>query len=546
MRCRAILLALLCAAAPADGGAPPQFSVWGAAARALPPAPAGWREARRPALPAASLEPTAAERTRGFILFARDPFAPVGPHAAPFPSERADALVVRAARGEYEPLTFSIHALRPLGRVTVSAAALRRGEAVIAADHVDVRIVRSVRTIADAAKKTWRWEPFLLERRAAFDVPQGQTVRVWLTVHVPANAAAGTYAGAVSIGGEAATMRLSVRVLPFTLPPAPVEMAMFLPRPPDDDALLRQQLVDLREHGCNGFDPAFAAEVVTRDRVFGDDDAAAIRAHATRMMKAAREVFGRWPERVRFSVGHQIAYYWDKPKNWFAFWPRDEKTESDFLKAVGVVRALAEREGWPPLLAFAQDEAGAHRLLDEARHYYALIKQRVPGLATCTTIGGGTAMGSDELGQLSDVIDFFATNRFTPELAKGLVERRKPYGVYNGASASPRFFFGFWGWKTGASQIAQWVYHFGSGALEGGLRQEDEGYTYMADDGPIPSPQWEAVREGIDDYRTIHLLRQRLAGAKGPAADRARRDLDAIVRSIPWGFQALRAEDRPP
>jgi hypothetical protein len=57
---------------------------------------------------------------------------------------------------------------------------------------------------------------------------------------------------------------------------------------------------------------------------------------------------------------------------------------------------------------------------------------------------------------------------------------------------------------------------------------------------------WEAVREGIDDYRTIHLLRQRLAGAEGAAAERARRDLDTVVGSIPWGFQALRSEDRRP
>ena len=96
MRCRAILLALLYAVARTHAAPPPQFTVWGAAAQALPPAPAGWREARDPQPAAGALQPTAEERARGFVLFARDPFVSVGPYTKPFAFERTEAIAARS------------------------------------------------------------------------------------------------------------------------------------------------------------------------------------------------------------------------------------------------------------------------------------------------------------------------------------------------------------------------------------------------------------------------------------------------------------------
>jgi hypothetical protein len=333
---------------------------------------------------------------------------------------------------------------------------------------------------------------------------------------------------------------------------------MFFPRPPKDDEALLNQLTDMREHGCTTLVPAIEVHVESRDRKFGADDVAATRARCTRMVGAVKRVFGRLPSPVTFGVGHQIAYYWDHQKNWFAFWPHSQKIEDDLFKAIGVVQDLAKAEGWPALRAYALDEAGAHNLLDEAVHYYGLIKKRKPELGTWTTIGGGMALGHDEIGRLSEVMDFLTTNRFSPEIARALVNRGKPYGIYNGCGPTPagaRFFFGFFGWKTGAREIAQWVYHFGNSIFEGnGLRRGDEGYVYLAKDGPLPSLMWEAAREGIDDHRYLHLLRQTIAAAKAskaPATTKAAEDatqtLKTLLGEIDWGFMALnRGEQTPP
>ncbi len=284
-----------------------------------------------------------------------------------------------------------------------------------------------------------------------------------------------------------------------------------------------KELIDQREHGISSVE-AIGVQIASRDRKFGEDDVAATR-----------------------------TYYWDANKNWFAHWQHSKEIDDDFVKAMQVVAGLAKAEGLPSLRAYALDEAGAHNLLDEAVYYYRLIKERMPQVTTWTTIGGGMAMGHDEIEQLSAMVDFLNTNRFTPEIAQALVARGKPYGVYNGSGNTPagaRFFFGFYGWKTGAQQILQWTYHFGDSVFKGnGFRQEDEGFVYHAPDGPLPSVMWEAVREGIDDYRSVHLLWQMIAAAKAankPSAIEAEQTLNQLFHNVGWGFQAMQSSDRTP
>jgi len=545
----------------ATAAPPAQFAAWGSAGPELPRLPAGWREAPAEEAPALTWTPTAGDNARGYVVFVRDAMTPVGPADRGFAAEQVEELEASAARGEYEPVSFSIHALRALGNVRVEVGELRLGGGrVIPADHVDARVVRCVRTIASAKDKTYRLEPFLLEKRSAFDVPAGATRQVWLTIKVPEGAEAGDYAAAVTVRPEGApphTLKLTLRVLPFSLPPAPIETAVFYPRPPADDAMLRRQWIDVREHGCGGVEPLLDVQIASRDRAFGADDAEATRAHCRRMLRMCREVFGPLSRPATFGVGHQIAYFWDKQKNWFVFWPHDAKIESDLLKAVDVVVEAVAAEGGPPLRAYALDEAGAHNLLDEAAYYYRFLRQQRPKLAGWTSIGGGIAMGVDEIGRLSDCVDFLATNRLSPEIARLLVGRGKGYGIYNGGrhdAASMRFFHGFWAYKSGAEQVAQWCYHFGNGVFEGGgLRAADEGLVYMADDGPLPSVMWEAAREGIDDGRYLHLLRMHVeAGraSKDPAARKAAAEAERVIAEllgrIDWGFQSIAAGDRTP
>ena len=399
---------------------------------------------------------------------------------------------------------------------------------------------------------------FQLPQTLAFSAPAATAAQVWLTVKVPEDAEPGLYAGTarVSSAGRGETLiKLTLRVLPFTLPPVPVEMALYTPKVPPDDALFEKELVDLREHGLNALEPMLAAEVASRDQVFGADDVAAIRTDCVRRMRLFGKIFGKPRFPATFEVGHQIAYYWDPAQAWFAFWPHSPKIDDDMLRATAVVRQAAREAGWDSLRAFALDEAGAHNLLDQAVYYYGLLKRRAPDLPTTTDIGGGIALGHDELGRLSPVVDHLNSNRLNPDLARALLQRRKPWGIYNGAGPTPagaRFFFGFYGWHTAAQSIAQWAYFFSDGIFSaGGLRAQDDGFTYHATDGPLPSFMTEAVRAGIDDYRYLTLLDSLITAARTfgtaaarTAADDAAHDLAALGEQMHWTFQAISYNDR--
>lgn len=559
---RLALVSLLAVGHAADQTGQPvaQFEAWGSAGPISPPAPAGWTEAPAEVASVETLAPTAEEKASGLVVFARDPFSPVDPHAVPAVAERTRVLQTFAARGEYEPLAVGLYALEDLSQVRVTLSELRAtAGAVIPSANVDLRVVRSVRVVANAAQKTYRNEPFLLEKRGLFPLSKQTATLLWLTVKVPETATAGLYGGTLTVqaaGHAGVTLDFRVEVWPFVLPAAPIEMVAYYPRPADSDVMLRKELVDMREHGVVPI-PALEARVKSRDRQFGEDDVAETTAYCRRLLEAAKTVYGGWRFPLTCEAGHQILYAWDPGRNWFTHWEHSPALERDFAKAIQLLADLARDQGVSALRIYVNDEAGAHNLLDEAIYDNRFVKERFPRIVTTTTIGGGLALGHDEIGQLSGVVDFFSANRFTPEVARALVGLGRPYGVYNGAGATPagaRFFFGFHGWKTGASQLGQWVYSFGEAVFSGkGLRQEDEGYVYHAPDGPLPSLMWEAVREGVDDYRYLSLLGRMIGAARvsaqaGAPSAVAEAELvrTRILGQIGWGFQAMQSGDRTP
>ncbi len=507
------------------------------------------------------LVPTAEERQRGFVLFARDPFIPVSSEAVPLSAERIAELGSFATPGQYQPLALGVHALEDLAGLKVELSALRSAEGkVIEPDQIDLRVGREIPVPVDLAARMYRVEPFLLEKQNSFSLEKSRSLVLWLTLHVPQIALPGEYSGLLSIhrpAHSATTVRLRLQVLPFSLPPPPIETTMYYPRPAEADQMLYRELIDLREHGASVPIPAMEVRVQSRDQQFGPDDAAETVAWAQRLLGACRKVFGPWRFPVTFEAGHQIAYYWDPSRNWFAYWKHSPEIERDFGQAIELIRAVAKSNGTPALRIYVSDEGGAHNLLDEAAYYNRWVKRHFSDVATTASIGGGIALGFDEIGQLSEVVDLLAVNRFTPEIVRVLLARNQPYAVYNGAgdtAAGARFFFGFYGHKTGAQQIGQWSYSFGESPFTGnGLRQPDEGYVYHAPDGPLPTIRWEAVREGIDDLRYTTLLRQLIAAglasdlsAQRSAAQNAEKVLNGILAKIGWGFQALQSSERTP
>lgn len=167
--------------------------------------------------------PTAAERERGYLLGQRPPFTPVRADSAPSRRECVASLAGRLAANEYEPLTFYVHALENLAAVRVTVSPLR-DDAGTPLPSVQVHTMLRVPDAGEArfqAKGTDSF--FLMARTAEAKVDRGRSQRFWLTIHAPAHTPPGLYNGTVTIEAPRATTHvpLRVEVLPFTLQERP-------------------------------------------------------------------------------------------------------------------------------------------------------------------------------------------------------------------------------------------------------------------------------------------------------------------------------------
>ena len=185
------------------------------------------------------------------------------------PADPGETFHLSACRGEYEPLSFVIETQEALKQVHVRVNALRGTAANIPGTAVDVRVVVPIfRRITDwpgAVNWVLVHDASLIEMRdepaaAALkeDAPPIQKAYIktmvftrrpvdtatlqpadvqsrqqfWLTVHVPDNAKAGTYAGDITILAENAaprTLRLELTVPDFDLEPALTEFSVYHP-----------------------------------------------------------------------------------------------------------------------------------------------------------------------------------------------------------------------------------------------------------------------------------------------------------------------------
>ena len=230
------------------------------------------------------------------------------------PVQCRDETVMRVmcARGEYEPASLLVQTDRPLRQVMVTVSPLRGSAGTLAAETVDVRIAQKLSLAITWTRETIPWvlvhDPGMIRiidhmpryfrglTEEEWKPPAGNSLQeykvghsrinvlakelidtdtlqaadiedyrqFWLTVHVPADAASGTYKGTVSItaaNAPATKLSLEVTVPTFDLLPPPFEYSVYYPtglqghgRPARHNPITEQQyLAEMRnmaEHGC--------------------------------------------------------------------------------------------------------------------------------------------------------------------------------------------------------------------------------------------------------------------------------------------------------
>jgi hypothetical protein len=157
--------------------------------------------------------------------------------------------------------------------------------------------------------------------------------------------------------------------------------------------------------------------------------------------------------------------------------------------------------------------------------------------------------------------------KFTSYVRDRLIEHRAPLAgmecyTWEAMQEDPsinRLFCGFYLWKSRMHGVLLKTYQSVTAGDDpfndsAGVSLRQRMVTYPSKQGPIPTIQWEAAREGIDDLRYVTFLEQLMAGVRNvrrpglpEAVDNAERTLnhlrDTIQSDYRLTLQALRLRD---
>jgi len=491
-------------------------------------------------------EPTAAERERGFILFARPFTDVVFSNAIPRAEERLQTVDAYATLGEYEPATFSLHALQDLGQVRVSFEGVPATGEVLPVRCLDKRVTYSSNQyIADM--------PVLCERREAVDVAAQTSRRFVIDLHIADDAEPGLHEGTITIaaeGREQVTVPLRLRVLPYALlEPGDMLWGEYYkgPRFADTDEgrlqEMRRDLADQRAHGmtsvglCFGV-PADSAAVWTGDSYELALDATQYAA----FMDMYVELGFPAPVILLSDSGQHAPGMGD-----FAL--DSDEWAARYQAFWTAMLAEHGRRGWPEPIVQPVDEPGWQDQIARDRNVRCLrLLKQIPGLRT-EQDGPGDAYFHDEAGPVSDVWNYNG-GIGEPDVVAAVQADGHIVTLYNCDVESyrpevDRYVAGWFQIAAGISGCYNWAY-----MAWGGSPYDDNDHAYgtwmhvyppLGDEPGGPSTGWIGAREGIDDYRYVFTLREAIRRAEASdneaarqAAREAQAELDRLVDSLSY------------
>ncbi len=511
--------------------------------------------------PPGHLEPTAAEKDRGFVVFRPDDPSALSPGSVPSRDEVVDSLEALAAPGQYEPVAFALHAVRPLKQVTVTVGALTGpGGAVIAAEAFDCRMGRYVIQRTGYTNPEYHVVPKLLVPGAAAPGDPERPQLHWLTLHVPPDAVPGDYTAQVRIeaDGVVLSLPLSVRVPALHLEEGRPWMLYFYNSDPRNAELYFR---DMREHGMTSVILACAQAPLRRegDRVVVDFTSSDAFVEAYRKVGFTDPlVYNPFHDRLATHLldlfgladGFPAVVNYGETIRVFKKEQYPQSLHEVYRQVVRDIFAHAEGAHWPPTIYYPVDEPNdpAGWRMAASQLEYGLTREAVPEARTFCTVYSIPIM--EMLDPLLDVRACPLTPMVvSPEALQSYMEYLQRAGGEIWGIDWPAMWDDFWQArefagllpaKAGVTGMTAWTY-YGPGPFEdeySDLRGEYKRclFVYLDDDGGlVPTTTWEGMRAGATDWRYVTTLELAIANAGGADRERGRRVLDEVLTAIPWG-----------
>jgi len=515
-----------------------------------------------------------AQKEVGFVPFVIGDADAYRRHLRPTAEDLKRGVQLAACPGEYEPAVFAVRTLAPLTNLRCLVTDLKSAEGpAISHTQFELRIVQFRLCLADhrLRDRAFRRVPELLEPAVPIALPAGTTQPYWLTLRVPEDAASGEYRGGIEIeadGGRSATLPVLVRVRPFRLEEPKgrvwalyVDSWRWAKRYPEDEGLLAEAK-DIRAHGVRSLVLSASRDFVCRD----GDIAQWHDPNLGRALPLLKEagldgpiVLGLGFLEDLLTRGKLRGPTGGAP-NWADFsWSLE--FQNRYVDALRLVSRTFETQRWPTFLFLGTEAVTADRgNLSRVRWEYRLARRA--GLKSLFV--GDPSFAQKELTEVLDIRCFdaglavntgeHAAARFTECRAAGDKFWWRGAGSFNlheGNMVRNRYLAGLLHYKSAADGCLLWTFQRPRGSPFNdfdGLSKDprfpkDCCLTYPSRESAenVPTPQWEGIREGIDDYLYAHALDERLR-AKSKSGDekekaraeQIRKAFHELLLDLPW------------
>ncbi len=484
------------------------------------------------------------------------------------PPPRSGRITLECARNEYEPAQMVVTSARTLTNLRVTASALRNDAGgtlpevkvervgFVPVDHpssyYSTKAEPWQRKLPFGAGRTdgWAgdWPDPLAPVGVGVDIPAVRNQPFWLTVKTLPETAAGEYRGQVTIeadGAPSVHVPIIARVLPFALP-ARSQLRAILdyrygpggrfgePRSPEERRKWLRFMAEYRL-GIDQIEPepvfTYTNGVVSMDARGFDE--------------TARYCFDELGMNVSYTPRQFYMFGWAyPPKKLFGLEPFSPAWIDAFKQAYGLFTRHVRERGWhEKFVYYISDEPHFDHefVVDQMKRLCALIHEvdstipiysstwrhcaawdqsldlwgvgqygcfPVPELEQVRRAGKGYWFTCD--GEMATDTPYLATERMLPYYCQ-------KYGARG---------FEFWG-------LAWWTYDPWTTGWHTFIRQSDDGKTYywtrypngdgylaypgrsVGVDGPVSTIRLEQIREGLEDFEAISILKEAVAVAKG-------------------------------
>ncbi|MBQ9501149.1 MAG: hypothetical protein IJU70_03225 [Lentisphaeria bacterium] len=484
-------------------------------------------------------EPGPLSRKLGYIIDRQDWMDLCFENSKPAAAPETITLDVKAAQGEFEPVSFSVHGLEDCGELTLTGADGLEKKGI----RGDVAVVLEIpkRTTNIYGPSEFIRGPQCLERTNVCRLEKGKTKQFWLTFAVGENVKPGSYKCELALTSARGkrVIPVTVTVRPFKLDPVVRERTGFFSFP--GSCQLYPGLVrEMAEHGYNTMHLTMGTDVIFLSNGAVDWKRSPLPGIARDMKKYGMKAMVIQTEPLA---------------NTFC---KDPDGAARYMRTIREITARAKKENWPDVYFYTFDEllSNLHNK-QKALWEVPLIKKCGARLWNSHLWYKTTRPCQDVVDKIAPAVDAYGLRYSTrklwyvdtwPEIAARCAREGKELWSYNidnaivfSKPAAKRFAMGWFFRTIGRGAIGQMVhcYFFIDGSpyteLDGGTGESVD-WCYNLPPDPRHKGgfiiNYEAMREGVDDLRYITTLENRIAsaGKKGlvkeaAAAEKVLKDL---------------------